>query len=189
MAETQKPKAKKNTGAIIAVVSLIIVAVGVVAIIIATGGNTTKKPIVKQESINQGDYTNGGVVILDPENADKIIQDAQSLVDDTMFETYMNFEWHFKSGTSASYDAVIGNSANNKYPIYFKITMEGSSTVLYESNVLAVGTQIKELKLDKALEKGTYNTVFTVYLLNENEDGTYTILSDAGFDSTVIIES
>ena len=60
--------------------------------------------------------------------------------------------------------------------------------VVFSTGVIPVGAQVPPFKLDVDLDAGKYDAVCMVYLLNENEDGTYTDYSDAGFNVTITVE-
>lgn len=126
---------------------------------------------------------------MDEENYQQIIDDMGDEVKEGYFETYMNTEWTFPDGASETANAVLGNSPNNTKPIRCEILLAETEEVVFSTGVIPVGAQVPPFKLDVDLDAGKYDAVCMVYLLNENEDGTYTDYSDAGFNVTITVEN
>lgn len=123
--------------------------------------------------------------VITEENYKQIKEDMDNQVQEGYFETYMNTDWTFPDGTSETTDAILGNSPNNKKPIRCEILMAETEEVLYSTGVLPVGAELPPFKLDVDLDAGTYDAVCMVYLLDEEEDGSYTDYSNAGFSVTI----
>lgn len=122
-------------------------------------------------------------------NYKQIMEDMDNQVKEGYFETYMNTEWTFPDGTSETTNAVLGNSPNNKKPIRCEVMLADTEEIILKTDVIPVGAELPPFKLDKDLEAGTYEAVCRVYLLNEEEDGSYTDYSNAGFNVTITIEN
>jgi len=105
------------------------------------------------------------------------------------FETYMNTTWTFADGTSETKDAVLGNAPNNTKPIRCEVILNETGEVVYKTGVLPVGAVLEPFKLDKDLDAGTYEAICQIYLLKEQEDGTYADFSSAGFYVTIEVEN
>lgn len=89
---------------------------------------------------------------------------------DPTFTTDMNMIWSFPSGKRASTNAHIGNSVDNKYPVYFEIFLDDEEqTLLYSSPVLPAGKRLKKLKLDKALSDGEHAAICTFHILKDEK--------------------
>lgn len=123
--------------------------------------------------------------VITEENYKQIMEDMDNQVQEGYFETYMNTDWTFPDGASETTDAILGNSPNNKKPIRCEILMADTEEVLYSTGVLPVGAELPPFKLDVDLDAGTYDAVCMVYLLDEEEDGSYTDYSNAGFNVTI----
>ena len=117
------------------------------------------------------------------------MEDMGNEVQEGYFETYMNTVWTFPDGASESTDAVLGNSPNNKKPIRCEVMLADSNEVVLSTGVLPVGAEMPPFKLEVDLDAGKYEAVCMVYLLNEEDDGTYTDYSNAGFNVTIIVEN
>ncbi len=122
-------------------------------------------------------------------NYKQIMAEMDEQVKEGYFETYMNNEWTFPDGTSETQDAVLGNSPNNVKPIRYEVMLADTGEMLFKTDVIPVGVELPPFKLDVDLDAGTYNAVCRVYLMNEEEDGTYTDYSDAGFNVTITIQN
>lgn len=126
---------------------------------------------------------------MNEENYKQIMEDMDREVQEGYFETYMNTEWTFPDGTSETTDAILGNSPNNKKPIRCEVLLVDTEEVIYSTGVLPVGAELPAFKLDVDLDAGTYEAMCMVYLLDEEEDGTYTDYSNTGFNVTIVVEN
>lgn len=127
--------------------------------------------------------------VMTEENYRQIMEDMDSQVQEGYFETYMNTAWTFPDGTSETTDAILGNSPNNKKPIRCEILMVDTEELLFSTGVLPVGAELPPFKLDVDLDAGSYDAVCMVYLLDEEDDGTYTDYSNAGFNVTITVQN
>lgn len=127
--------------------------------------------------------------VMNEANYKKISEEMDEQVQEGYFETYMNTEWTFPDGASESTNAILGNSPNNKKPIRCEILLADTEEVIYSTDVLPVGAELPPFKLDVDLAAGTYDAVCMVYLLDEEDDGSYTDYSNAGFNVTITVEN
>lgn len=127
--------------------------------------------------------------VMTEENYKQIMDDMGNQVQEGYFETYMNTDWTFPDGTSETTDAILGNSPNNKKPIRCEILLADTEEVIYSTDVLPVGAELPPFKLDVDLDAGTYDAICMVYLLDEEDDGSYTDYSNAGFNVTITVEN
>ncbi len=124
-------------------------------------------------------------VVLDEETAGSVYEEMRQEVEEGMFECNMSMSWTFEDGESVSKDAIVVNSENNKYPIYFDLYLKDTNELIYSSPVLPVGTQLTDIKLDKALPAGTYKVVCQYTLIRDVESQEE--ISSAGFVITVTV--
>lgn len=122
----------------------------------------------------------GGNLVIDESNLEEVKDQVVSSVGKGMFEVNMNTIWTFPNGESASSDAYVANGVSNSLPVSFEIIVE--EEVVYTSTVIPVGSQLKEIVLDKALDAGSYNAVCMYHLWNE--DGT----EDSSFGVNIQLE-
>lgn len=127
--------------------------------------------------------------VITEENYKQIMEDMDNQVQEGYFETYMNTDWTFPDGASETTDAILGNSPNNKKPIRCEVMLADTEEVIYSTGVLPVGAELPPFKLDVDLDAGTYDAVCMVYLLDEEEDGSYTDYSNAGFNVTITVQN
>ena len=122
-------------------------------------------------------------------NYKQIMEDIDNEVQEGYFETYMNTDWIFPDGTSETSNAILGNSPNNKKPIRCEVVLADTEEVIYKTDVIQVGAEVPPFKLDVDLDPGTYDAICQVYLLDEEDDGSFTDYSDAGFNVTITVEN
>lgn len=122
-------------------------------------------------------------------NYKQIMEEMENEVQEGYFETYMNTEWTFPDGTSETTNAILGNSPNNKKPIRCEVMLTETEEVVFTTDVIPVGAELPPFKLDKDLDAGTYDAVCMVYLLDEEDNGTYADYSNAGFNVTITVEN
>lgn len=109
--------------------------------------------------------------VVTQENADEVVEQMveRASRDAGSYTATMNSTWHFPDGKSPSTDAYVANSADNKWPVWFDVTLSDGRTV-YESPILPVDTYIREFTLDEELPEGTYGGTITYHLVDENQD-------------------
>ncbi|MCI8938500.1 MAG: hypothetical protein HFH12_00695 [Dorea sp.] len=122
-------------------------------------------------------------------NYKQIMEEMEEQVQEGYFETYMNTEWTFPDGTSETTNAILGNSPNNKKAVRYEIVLADTEEVVFKTDVIPVGAELPPFKLDVDLDAGTYDAVCMAYLLDEEDDGTYTDYSSAGFNVTITVEN
>jgi hypothetical protein len=103
-----------------------------------------------------------------------------------MFECKMSMTWTFADGSAASKDAYVANSTNNKYPIYFDVTLNDTGEKVYSSPVLPVGAELTGITLDKDLDPGTYKAKVLYSLIKDEES--QEVVSSAGFVIKIIVK-
>ena len=78
-------------------------------------------------------------------------------------------EWNIKAGETEKLPILLKNPEGNPCYFTFIITLE-DGTVLYQSDHVPPGNEIKRITINEPLEKGTY-TAFVSILTNELETG------------------
>jgi hypothetical protein len=127
-----------------------------------------------------------GARVITPENVHEISMEIAEKVERGMFETYMNTTWTFPDGKSASSDAVMGNSVNNRFAFYFTVTLNDTDETVFTSGLIPVGTQIAEIVLEKDLAAGTYPAVVVVNMIDDDGEPVET---NTGINVTLIIRN
>lgn len=110
----------------------------------------------------------GGNLLVTADNLDTIDQDLTDKAAEGAFRTYMTTDWNFPDGKSPSSNAIIGNSAANHSPFYFEISLEDTGEIVYTSDLIPIGLQVKELILEKDIPRGDYNAICTYYFVDES---------------------
>jgi Na+-transporting NADH:ubiquinone oxidoreductase subunit NqrC len=117
------------------------------------------------------------------DSAQDIVSEMADKVAEGMFECKMTTSWTFDDAESASHNAYVANVESNKYTLYFDVVEEATNEIIYSSPMLPVGTDIKDIKLEKPLAAGDYNAVVMYTLVDEN----YEEVSSVGFKITISI--
>ena len=145
-----KPASNKRL-AIICGTIVAVVGIGAAALVLSNRANAPGPEI---EPLGYAE----GVIALDEDSLQAAVD---AMIGDGEFAT------EYK-GTAASTDGknftcYIGNSALNKYDMYFQIFADGGLTdQLFLSKLLRPGTALDSISLDHALEPGSH-TVYVVY--------------------------
>lgn len=168
---------KKKAGIVIIGILLVAVIALLVTVVVL---------LLRKEPEAEGD---DNVYVMNEENYDQIAEQMEDAVREGYFETYMNTEWTFPDGTTESTDAILGNSPNNTKPIRCEVLLSATGEMIFATEVIPVGSELPPFKLDVDLDAGVYEAVCRTYLLQEEENGTYTDYSNAGFNITITVEN
>lgn len=114
--------------------------------------------------------------VVTEENVEKVKQQLQEPVEDGYYKTKMSVDWTFEDGKAVSSDAYVANSKDNTRKVYFDLNLADTNELVYSSPYLPVGTELKEIKLDKDLSAGDYECILTYHLVDD-EDEELTTLS------------
>lgn len=120
---------------------------------------------------------------VDETNTDTVMEDMGDKVAEGMFECNMTTSWVFEDGKSESPNAYVANVENNLHTIYFDVYDNATEELLYSSPMLPVGTELRNIKLEKELQKGEYDAVVMYTLVNEENEEVSTV----GFNITISV--
>ena len=125
-------------------------------------------------------------VVVTPQNVEQLLaeREEKERVPVGSYEVNMNNSWTFRDSHSASEDAYIGNSINNSNVVYFTIALKGSEEDFYTSPYIPVGSRMENVTLNCDLAAGTYDTVLTYHLVDDE----YQELSKVSVALEIIIE-
>lgn len=123
--------------------------------------------------------------ILPGVDVDERRKELQNLLDRSMIAFSINTSPVFLNGTSEG-NLLIENPGNNAKLLRVSILIDDTNEEIYASRYLKPGTYIENVKLDKVLEKGTYNA--TAYFLAYEEDsGEY--IGQTGAQITITVQN
>lgn len=117
------------------------------------------------------------------DSADDIMEEMANKVADGMFECEMTMSWTFQDGKSVASNAYVANSENNLHTLYFDVYDNSTDELLYSSPMMPVGTELREIQLEKELPAGDYSALVMYTLVDEN----YEEVSQVGFNITISI--
>jgi len=175
--------AKKNNAIIIVCVTIVAVAIIIAAVIIA------KKPgneVVSSSTEADNTVLDRGF-ISEEEVKEQVDVGAamQEKVAEGMFACRMSMTWTFPDGTSESSNAYVANSESNTHTMYFDVYVDETDELVYSSQLLPVGSEIRGITLEKDLEPGEYPLRVQYTLVDEN----YEEISTVGFMVTAIVNN
>ncbi|EOT26662.1 hypothetical protein C805_00763 [Eubacterium sp. 14-2] len=118
-------------------------------------------------------------------DVDERRKELQNLLDRSMIAFSINTSPVFLNGTSEG-NLLIENPGNNAKLLRVSILINETDEEIYASRYLKPGTYIENVKLDKVLEKGTYDA--TAYFLAYEEDsGEY--IGQTGAQITITVQN
>lgn len=183
MSDQESPAKRGSKWITIAVIIVLAVALAVCIVLLVLRSRDTGKsqlnddvPDVSQTVLDRG--------FVDESNMDDIMSDLSEKVEEGMFECKMTTIWTFEDAASASPNAYVANVESNRNAIYFDVYEEGTDELLYSSPILPVGSEIRDIKLDKELPMGDYDAVVMYTLVDED----YEEVSTAGFRIKISIK-
>lgn len=109
-------------------------------------------------------------LIVDEDNLADTMDELQAIVDEGMFQATMDTVWEFAAWDKPSTKINVANSQNNHRPISFKVIIDETEEIVFQSTVIPVGSRIKEIALEKPLKAGEYAATCMYSLLDD--DGT-----------------
>lgn len=110
--------------------------------------------------------------VVTPDNVEQVISQLSESEYTPVgsYQVNMNTEWSFPNGKSASTNAYVGNSTNNRNTVFFTIVLKDDTTnEIYKSPLLPIGSHLENIKLDKELGAGTYDAIVTYHLVDDSE--------------------
>ncbi|MCH5249278.1 MAG: hypothetical protein J1E98_05080 [Lachnospiraceae bacterium] len=173
---------------IIAAVIIIILLVVCIVLLITRPGSSSESSDASQSGYQAGSQSGDASSVLDRgfvdnTNTNDIVTDMAEQVKEGMFHCSMTFDWTFENSNSVSPNAYVANAEDNRYTLYFDVYEKETNELLFSSPLLPVGSEFKEVKLEKALAPGDYKAIVMYTLVNED----YEEVSSAGFTITISI--
>ncbi len=176
--EVETQEKKKNKAVIIVAAVFLVVVIVLIGIIIYLLNRENSEVENEQRKVAGSART-----VIDEDSANNVMDQMREEVAEGMFECQMSMTWTFANGKAESQNAYVANSINNTHPICFDVYMRDTEELLYASPVLPVGTELRNIKLDKELPAGNYQAT-VMYKLLEDVDSQEEI-SNAGFVVTI----
>lgn len=173
---------KKKPNIAMVIIGMAIVVLLIIIAVILVKSNSEKNTL-------QTDEPNKREVLVNESNVSEVAQQleeaAQEHVLPGQYTATMNFEWHFATGDAESKNAYVANSTENTNAVYFDLFLEeDSENAIYESPVIPLGGELKNIRLNRKLDMGTYNCVLIYHLVDEEQNS----ISTASFTVKIIVE-
>lgn len=184
----QKSSAMKGgkwiTAAVITVLAVALV-ICIVLLVLRSGDAGEAQSGLDNSNDNDAPLTVLDRGFVDESNTDDIMSELSDKVEEGMFECRMSTTWTFEDADSASPNSYVANVENNQHAFYFDVYEEQTEELLYSSPILPVGSEIRDIKLEKELSAGDYDAVVMYTLVNE----AYEEVSTVGFRITVSVKN
>lgn len=182
MSNQNEPAGKGRKVMIIIAFAVLIVALAVcIVLLVSKKEDSDEIPAeTRQRSEAQKALERGFV---SEDSADEIMEEMADKVAEGMFECEMTMSWTFQDGASVASNAYVANSDNNLHTLYFDVYDNSTDELLYSSPMMPVGTELREIKLEKELPAGDYSAVVMYTLVDEN----YEEVSKVGFNITISV--
>lgn len=128
---------------------------------------------------------NATIGIMPGVDIDERRKELQDLLDKSVIAFSINTSPVFLNGTSKG-NLLIENPGNNAKLLKVRIVIDDTEEEVYASKYLKPGTYIENVKLDKVLEKGSYDA--TAYFLAYDEETTEYI-GQTGAQITIAVQN
>lgn len=168
---------------IISVMACIIVVLAAVVLTQIPSKDTRKDQDSKDVNVGNDSVLERGFV--DENNAGEVASEMAKKLEEGMFECKMSVYWTFDDAQSASPNSYVANVENNRYTFYFDLIDPSTQEVYYSSPLVPVGSEVRNIKLDKALPAGEHEMQVQYTMVDDSDD--YKEVSSVGFMITVMI--
>lgn len=151
-------KKKSRTGIIIAIaVVIILILIGVILYLL----------LGKDSGADEAQNKNR---VITPENVEEVVSEMteESHTPPGTYNVRMTQDWVFPDGKSPSTNAYVANSEENETMVYFTIALADDGREIYKSPYLEVGAAMNDITLDTDLDAGSYDTVLTYHLVDDD---------------------
>jgi hypothetical protein len=186
---TNQPETKKtgsNKVIILIGIAIIILLLVVIVILLLrkpTASESTSSPAAQASQEPKRE------VLVSEDNIEVVIEQMEeetaSYSPPGMYVAQMNFEWHFTSGDAESYDSYVANAIENTTDVYFDLFLaDDMDNSIYESPIIPVGSVVRNVRLNKDLDAGTYDSVLVYTMVDGNQNS----LGTVSFTVTLIVE-
>ena len=153
--ENQNELAGKKRRKIIIIALFVVLCIALIVCIVLL----LSKPKEEKSDLDRG--------FVDETNTSTIMSEMGEKVAEGMFECKMTTSWVFEDGKSESPNAYVANVENNLHTIYFDVYDNSTDELLYSSPLIPVGSELRNIKLEKELAKGEYDAVVMYTLVDE----------------------
>jgi hypothetical protein len=175
---------KKGTGLLVFFLVVVIAALAVTVVLLLNKNNEKAE---NNLTVSDGATPEKRNVVVNKENVEELIEDLseEQRVQPGNYEVTMNTTWNFENGSSVSSNAYVANSEANTNDVYFDVFLSDTGENILKSPVLPIGSHLEEVKLDKALKKGTYDCVIVYSLIDKDQNP----LSEVRVGLTINVEN
>lgn len=179
--KAEKDKKRKRTLTIVGGIAVIIIII--LLLLRGCAGSPASNP--SKPNYGTDIDPNATVEDFDKMSEEEIIAALNEKVKEGMITISMATQVNFADGTSDG-ELKISNDAENIHPQVVEITLAEDGTMLYQSKLIPVGSNIKTGKLLVDLPKGEYPCIAT---FNSIDEETGSLLGQARAEIKIIVEN
>lgn len=172
--QEERNKNKVLIAVCIAAVLVIAVLLGIIIMMMSREGVHTGEGDILGDKTEESKRP----VLLTEDNVGEVIKQAEQQEKKEMplqYQVTMNSTWEFEDSKSASKNAYVANSVNNKTAVYFDVVRNDTEEVIYQSPVIPVGKYLDSVTLDKDLDAGNYECTLTYHLVDDDQNTLTTV--------------
>ncbi len=163
---------EKKKGIGILIFFMIFIIVALIATVVILFQKNKEIVATTTTTITEGSPSEKRNVVVNKDNIEEII--AQIAEEDRTppgnYEVTMSTTWDFADGSAISGNAYVENVEVNTNDVYFDVTLAGTGETIYKSPVIPVGSYLKDIALDAPLGKGSYDSIITYSLLDQEQN-------------------
>lgn len=179
---SQKDPANRGRRGIVVIAFVVLLAALAVCIVLLLSKSDNSQTEAPENSAASEALERGFV---DEDSTEDIMSEMSEKVAEGMFECKMTTTWTFENADSVSPNAYVANVENNLHTLYFDVYESSTDELLYSSPMLPVGTELKDIKLEKKLSAGDHDAVVMYTLVDED----YEEVSTVGFNITISVRN
>lgn len=153
--QNQEQQQGRNKHRMIEIITFIILIIIIILLLLRSCGTDTSTPI-SDSSIEQG--------IINIESGEDIQKRVNDVVEQGMFQVFMNTKIHVNSENEA--DLLIQNAESNHYAAYVEICIDDES--IYKSGIIQPGYKLERDTIQADLALGTYDCTAYFHVVDEN---------------------
>jgi len=164
--ETKEEKKKKKDKKILitTIVTSVVIIAGLVTAIIFLLREPPLEVVIEYDRTPTG----GRGIVVTEDNVDEIRDMLAQPIEDGYYEVHISKDWTFPRSGNRKGDAYFKNLETNTRTVFFDLYLEDRNQVIFVSPYIPLGRDFRNFALDVDLPVGTYETLLTIFLVDDN---------------------
>lgn len=178
----------EGKGGIVTVIAIgVVIIIALLAVIIYLLINEDNGSSTTNSGADRTVIEDSRSVLITKDNVDNLDELLPKPVNKPLsFREEMNHTWTFSDGGAISTDGYVTNYVDNEYAFYFDVVRNDNKEVIYSSPIIPAGSTLDGIKLDKTLDKGSYNCMMQCHMVEKDNVTEYTTIN---MILTIIVEN